>query len=236
VIDFVSNPALVNPFRLCLVAAAVLACADSRAQGDSPLDFNRDIRPILSDKCFFCHGPDSHERKADLRLDTAEGATSDLGGYAAVVPGDVEASELVVRILADDPDDLMPPEDSHKKLKDDEIELLTRWIEEGAPFAEPWAYVPPVKHDPPAVERDSWPRNWIDRFVLDRLEEEGLEPAPDADRVTLLRRLHFDLTGLPPTPDRVESFLEDPRDFETAWSELVDELLAFGEIAIRRED
>lgn len=221
-----------NPFRLCLVAAAVLACADSRAQGDSPLDFNRDIRPILSDKCFFCHGPDSHERKADLRLDTAEGATSDLGGYAAVVPGDVEASELVVRILADDPDDLMPPEDSHKKLKDDEIELLTRWIEEGAPFAEPWAYVPPVKHDPPAVERDSWPRNWIDRFVLDRLEEEGLEPAPDADRVTLLRRLHFDLTGLPPTPDRVESFLEDPRDFETAWSELVDELLAsphFGE-------
>lgn len=206
---------------LCL-AAASFAYAEEEA-----IDFNRDIRPILSDKCFFCHGPDSHERKADLRLDTEEGAK------AAIVPGDTAKSEFFHRITTEDPDDLMPPEDSHKKLKPDEIELLVRWIETGATYSEPWAYVPPTKHSPPKVKEQDWPSNWIDNFVLARLESEKLGPSPEADPVTLVRRVHFDLTGLPPTPDRVESFLSDyGKDPQSAWNRLVDELLAsphFGE-------
>jgi len=198
--------------------------------GSEEISFNRDIRPILSDKCFFCHGFDEHERKAGLRLDVAEGAFADLGGYAAVVPGRPAVSELVLRI--NDADDPMPPVDSHKELTPGEIDLLTRWIEQGAAYAEPWAYVPPRDHPAPAVHGEDWTRNWVDRFVLARLEKEGLAPSPDADHVTLVRRLHFDLTGLPPTPDRIESFLADERDFETVWEELVDELLEsphFGE-------
>lgn len=207
------------------VGVAVLVVAPAMAAiGDpAPPDFNRDIRPILSDKCFFCHGPDEHERKADLRLDTAEGAFADLGGYAAIVAGKPDDSEFVLRIT--DKDDPMPPEDSHKKLEPEEIALLTRWIESGAEYSEPWAYVPPKKHPLPQVTGESWPRNWVDRFVLARLEAEKLTPAPDADPVTLIRRLHFDLTGLPPTPERVESFLADERDFETVWKELVEALL-----------
>lgn len=194
---------------------------------ESQIDFNRDIRPILSDKCFFCHGPDSHERKGDLRLDTEEGAKS------AIVPGDLEKSEFFHRITTDDADDLMPPEESHKKLKDDEIDLLVRWIEDGAVYSEPWAYVPPVKHSPPLVKDEDWPLNRVDNFVLARLESKKLAPSPDADPVTLIRRLHFDLAGLPPAPDRVESFLlEYELNPEEAWGGLVDELLAsphFGE-------
>lgn len=200
------------------------------AEEEPTLDFNRDVRPILSDKCFFCHGPDEHERKADLRLDVAEGAFADLGGYAAIIPGKPDESEFVYRLT--DEEDLMPPEDSHKKLTPEEIGILTRWVEEGATYSEPWAYVAPRKRDIPVVEDNGWPANWVDRFVLSRLEGKGLSPSPDADRVTLVRRLHFDLTGLPPTPDRVRSFVEDKRDLDIAWGELVDELLAsphFGE-------
>jgi len=141
---------------------------------EKPVDFNRDIRPILSDKCFFCHGPDSHERKADLRLDTAKGA------QAAIVPGDLASSEFFHRITSKDPDDLMPPEESHKKLTPDEIATLTRWIEDGAQYSDPWAYVPPITHAPPEVKDSDWPANWIDHFVLARLESEGLSPSPGA--------------------------------------------------------
>ena len=119
---------------------AFVACAWS-AEPDSRLDFNRDIRPILSDNCFFCHGPDADDRQADLRLDTFEGATADLGGYAAVVPGKPDESELVARITADDPEMRMPPADSHKKLEADEIKRLIRWVAEGAAYSQPWAYV-----------------------------------------------------------------------------------------------
>ena len=203
------------------------------AEEEMKLDFNRHIRPILSDKCFFCHGPDSHERKADLRLDTEAGAKADLGGYAAIVPGDLEESEFVARIMSHDPDELMPPEDSHKKLTSAEIDLLTRWIESGAIYSEPWAYVPPVKHSPPVVIDAEWPSNWIDNFVLARLESEKLKPSPEADLVTLIRRLHFDLTGLPPTPDTVESFVSGyKKEPEKAWATAIDDLLAsphFGE-------
>ncbi|QDS96024.1 Planctomycete cytochrome C [Roseimaritima multifibrata] len=201
-------------------------CVPSVRGAENAIDFNRDIRPILSDKCFFCHGPDAHERKADLRLDTAEGALADLGGYAAIVPGNLEESEFVLRIL--DQDDPMPPLDSHKSLKPSEIELLKRWIAEGGEYSEPWAYVPPERHPVPEVSDTDWPENWIDHFVLARLEAEGLQPAPDADPVTLIRRLYFDLTGLPPTPAQVDAFVNGERELTA----IVDELLEsphFGE-------
>ncbi len=211
--------------RLPLVIAfSILPCLSSAAEPE--LDFNRDVRPILSDKCFFCHGPDEHERGADLRLDTAEGALADLGGYAAIVPGDPEESEFMYRIL--DKDDPMPPEKSHKTLKPEEIDILRRWIEQGAEYSEPWAYVKPQAHPAPEVADAGWSLNWVDRFVLARLEDEGLEPSPDADPVTLLRRLHFDLTGLPPTPDQVEAFVSGQKTLDA----VVDDLIAsphFGE-------
>jgi len=218
------NATLLHGLRLATLALVGFGVVAGRtAEEPEPVDFNRDIRPILSDKCFFCHGPDAHERKADLRLDQPDGATADLGGYAAIVPGEPEKSELVTRITsADDP---MPPEDSHKELDADQIELLTRWVEEGAPYSEPWAYVPPEEHPAPEVEDEDWPANWVDRFVLAKLEKKGLEPAPDADRVTLIRRLHFDLVGLPPPPARVDEFVNAEGDFEAVWADLVDELL-----------
>ena len=221
-----SGAVLALAFAVC-TGLPIAAAAD-----DSTIDFNRDIRPILSDKCFFCHGPDEHERKADLRLDTSEGATADLGGYAAIVPGNVKDSEFVFRITSDDPDELMPPEKSHKKLDADEIGLLTRWIAEGAEFSDAWAYVPPKKNPLPAVDDSAWPANWVDRFVLAKLEAEKLAPSADADRVTLIRRLYFDLTGLPPTPEVVAAFVAADGDFEAVLGKLVDELLAsprFGE-------
>jgi hypothetical protein len=196
------------------------------ASGSEAIDFNRDVRPILSDKCFFCHGPDSHEREADLMLHTAAGAYADLGGYAAIVPGDAEASELLKRIK--DSEDPMPPEDSHKSLSPDEVETLSQWIADGAEYSAPWTYEMPVEVDPPRVSREEWPVNPVDRFVLSRLEAEGLNPSPDADNVTLIRRLYFDLIGLPPTPEEAAAFVEGRKTLEN----VVDELLAsshFGE-------
>ena len=196
---------------------------------EKPIDFNTDIRPILSDKCFFCHGPDSHEREADLRLDIPDGedgAFADLGGYSAIVPGKPEDSEFILRI--NDKEDPMPPEKSHKSLKPEEIKLLTRWIAEGAKYSAPWAYTPPVKNPVPKIDQTDWPENWIDRFVFHKLGTEGLKPSPDADPVTLIRRLYFDLTGLPPTPEEVDAFVSRKKSLE----KVVDELLAsphFGE-------
>ncbi len=194
------------------------------------IDFNQDIRPLLSDRCFHCHGPDEEHRKAGLRLDTVEGITADLGGYAAVVPGDADQSMLVDRISSEDRDEIMPPPDSGKSLSDDERDLIRRWIEEGAVWAEHWAYVAPVRRPLPPVAEETWPLNAIDHFILSRLEKEGLNPSPDADRATLLRRLSFDLTGLPPTPEETQAFLNDisPEAYERA----VDDFLAsehFGE-------
>lgn len=170
------------------------------------IDFNRDIRPILSDNCFACHGPDKKERKASLRLDTFMGATEGGEFSDPVVPGKPDESEVVTRIFHQDPDEIMPPPESHKKLTTEEKELLKKWIEQGAKYAEAWTYVPPVRHDVPKVSRKGWAVNWIDHFILDRLDREKLKPSPDADPVTLVRRLHFDLTGLPPTPSEVTRF------------------------------
>ena len=194
-------------------------------------DFDRDIRPSLSDKCFACHGPDEKERKARLRLDRKEDAFKPLkSGASAIVPGDPEKSELITRLTAKDEDDVMPPPKSGKKLTAAQIDLLRRWVAEGAKWQSHWAFVKPERPPLPAVKDRKWSRNEIDRFVLARLEKEGLKPAPAADKPTLIRRATFDLTGLPPTPQEVDAFLADksPEAYET----LVDRLLdspRFGE-------
>ena len=192
------------------------------------LDFNRDVRPILSDKCFFCHGPDSKHREAGLRLDIAEGAYTKLkeSGKIAIIPGKPEQSEFMIRIF--DKEDPMPPVESHKSLKPKEIEILKQWIKEGAVYEDPWAYVTPVKHPVPEVSKTEWPANWLDHFVLARLEKKGLSPSPEADPVTLTRRLSFDLTGLPPKPALVADFQSKKITYE----QLVDTLISsphFGE-------
>ena len=186
--------------------------------------FNRDIRPILSDHCFHCHGFDVNHRKADLRLDTFEGAIAARKGRPAVVPGRPEESELWHRITANDPADRMPPPDSGHALTPAQIRLLRQWIAEGAPYERHWAFEPPRRAPLPEVRQADWPRNAVDRFVLARLEKEDLEPSPQADRVTLIRRLSLDLTGLPPTPEEVDAFVRDERP--DAYERLVDRLLA----------
>jgi hypothetical protein len=208
-----------------LIAGLILlAGAGACAQAADEIEFNRDIRPILSENCFQCHGPDSGTREADLRLDRQEDAMADRGGYAAIVPGDEEASEFVRRITSEDEFEVMPPLDSHKTLKPEQIALLKRWIAEGAQWSPAWSYVPPKQHELPTVKDKSWAKNWIDRFVLARLEQEGLSPNKPADPVTLVRRLYFDLTGLPPEPEVVEKFAADPSD--AAYEKLVDDLLS----------
>ena len=192
------------------------------------VDFNRHIRPILSGRCFVCHGPDEDERMGGgehgLRLDTRQGAMEDLGDYAAIVPGDPDASELLVRIKSDDESDQMPPSDMGKSLSKDEIDLIVRWIKEGATYAQHWSYVKPTRPALPEVKASEWPRNPVDRFILARLEREGLQPSPEADRYTLIRRLSLDLTGLPPTMEEADAFVADKR--ADAYERLVDRLLA----------
>ena len=152
------------------------------------VDFNRDIRPLLSDRCFSCHGPDSEHREADLRLDIEKFAKE-----SAISEGDVAGSELVARIISDDEDLLMPPADSNKELSPKEIDLIKRWIKQGAKWSDHWAYVPPKKSPEPKVANKNWKRNWIDSFVLKKLESSGLSPAPDTEPVSLVRRVHFEL-------------------------------------------
>jgi hypothetical protein len=195
-----------------------------------PVRFNRDIRPILSNHCFACHGPDQANRKARLRLDRQHDAFADRGGYHILVPGKFQESELYLRITAPDPAERMPPEKANKPLTRAEIDLLRRWIEKGAHWEDHWSRVAPKRPELPEVANQAWPRNAIDRFVLAAMEGHALTPAPEADRRTLIRRLSFDLTGLPPTPADVEAFLADGTP--DAYEKLVDRLLAsphFGE-------
>ena len=188
------------------------------------VDFARDIQPLLSDNCFACHGPDAKQRKADLRLDTRDGALADLDGVSAVVPGKPSESELVARITTDDEDDLMPPPDSGKQLDAAQKALLQRWIADGAEYDLHWAYKPVARPAPPRVKNGSFVLNDIDRFVLATLQGKGHEPAPESDRRTLIRRLSFDLTGLPPTWEQVQAFVTDLSPH--AVGKLVDRLLA----------
>ena len=195
------------------------------------VDFNRDVRPILSDRCFACHGPDGEKRKAGLRLDTAEGATALLkSGERAVVPGKAKESALLERIHSTDRDEIMPPAKLNRPLSAAERGILARWIDEGAVYARHWAFSPPQKHPVPAVKGGAWAQDDIDRFILHALEQQGLAPNAEADRAALLRRASFVLTGLPPTPEQLAAFLADAAP--NAYEKQVDALLAsprFGE-------
>ena len=195
------------------------------AQKDvSKIDFNRDIRPILSDHCYACHGPDEKKRKGGLRLDQPEEALKTLkSGNRAIVPGDPEKSTLVQRLTSDDPDELMPPPKEGKPLRADQVELLVRWVKEGAQLKKHWSFIAPERPELPTVRQRDWPRNEIDTFILERLEAAGLKPAPEADKTTLIRRVAFDLTGLPPSVEEVDAFLAD--DSPQAYEKLVDRLL-----------
>lgn len=198
------------------IAALVLAWAPFAGAGTEPapatIQFNRDIRPILSDKCFSCHGPDKSKRKADLRLDDPAEATAETpSGTRAIVPGDLEQSELVVRITSDEATLRMPPPNSGKALTPAEVELLQAWVRQGATFQAHWAFIPPTRPPVPEVSTPDWCRGTIDRYVLARLDREHLKPSPEADRTTLLRRLSLDLTGLPPTIEELDAFLADSR-------------------------
>ncbi|HWE01340.1 MAG TPA: PSD1 and planctomycete cytochrome C domain-containing protein [Tepidisphaeraceae bacterium] len=188
------------------------------------IDFNRDIRPILSDNCYACHGPDKNKRKADLRLDTHDGIFSTIKDHHTVVPGKPDQSELYRRVIERDPDERMPDPKSNKKLSDREIALLKAWIEQDAPWQGHWAYLQPTRPAVPNVESPVFVKNPIDRFILARLNDAGLAPAPEAYRPTLIRRLSFDLIGLPPTPKETEQFVADASP--DAYDKLVDRLLA----------
>jgi hypothetical protein len=204
----------------------VVAATPTPKSSAQPISYNRDIRSILSENCYACHGPDAQQRKAGLRLDQMESATHPLKktGDIAVVPGDLTHSALVDRITTTDPDDHMPPPDSGKKLSATQVQLLRRWIAEGAKFEGLWS-IQPVSHpEPPAVNDAKWIRNPIDNFVLARLEKEGLSPSPEADRPTLIRRLSLDLLGLPPTPGEIDAFVHDSSP--DAYEKVVDRLLA----------
>lgn len=211
------TPVAIQPVQASAPVRAVPA-----GQQTEPVSFNQDIRPILSENCFFCHGPDPKHREADLRIDLAAAATADLGGYAAIVPGDREKSEIWFRI--NDQIDPMPPTKSHKSLSPEQIELIGRWIDEGANYETHWAYVPPQRPELPAVKDADWSDHPIDRFILARLEQRGFDPAPAADKRTLMRRVTFDLTGLPPTPEQAAAFMND--NSPDAYEKYIDSLLA----------
>ena len=194
------------------------------------VNFNRDIRPVLSRNCFACHGPDGKARKADLRLDVREGALAERKGVPAVLPGDRGKSELFARIATDDSDDRMPPEDSGHELTPGEIETIGQWIDQGAPYNRHWAFTPPSRPPLPGVGNRAWANNGIDHFILSGLEATGDSSSETADRHILIRRLSLDLTGLPPMPAEVEAFVNDKR--ANAYELLVDDLMsrpAYGE-------
>lgn len=219
--------------NFCLFPLALLGAWVSLGTAGE-VDFNRDVRPILSDKCFSCHGPDVKQRKGELRLDTKEGAYGKTeSGTVAVVPGDLKKSEVWARIHTTDRDEVMPPPKSNKVLTTAQRDLLGRWIAEGARYEPHWAFVPPLKPALPEIRNPQFAiRNPIDRFICARLEKEGLSPSPEAERTTLIRRVMLDLTGLPPTVADVDAFLADasPQAYET----VVDRLMATRDYAERR--
>ena len=214
--------------RAACSAAGLFFLLIAPALPAAELSFNRDVRPLLSDRCFACHGPDATDRKADLRLDRADGedgAYRTHKGSTAIKPGSLEDSEVWYRITTDDADEVMPPPKSHKKpFSKDELAVIRSWIEAGAPYEDFWAFVPPKKSALPKVGDATWGAAAIDAYVLASLEAAGLEPAAEADRRMLIRRVTFDLTGLPPTPEEISAFVgdKDPRAYE----KLVDRLLA----------
>lgn len=212
-----------------LIGAALLWCHTASAQDAAAVDYSRDIRPILSNNCFRCHGPDEAQREAGLRLDTPDGAVADLGGYQAIVPENPEASHALVRILSSDPDEQMPPPDSGLKLTDAEISLLKQWIQQGAGYTQHWSFrpvqrpaVPIVSGTPSATGAGSL--NPIDYFVRQRLHMHGLTASPEAEQTVLLRRVFLDVTGLPPALEEIEFYLSD--ESADAYAKMVERALA----------
>jgi hypothetical protein len=208
---------------LLLFLAAMPGKGAETKQVAPAVNYDRDIRPIFSDTCFKCHGPDAGKRKAKLRLDTKSGAYAEQDGHAAIAPGDLTKSEAWRRINATGTDDLMPPADSGMKLSPQQIKLFGEWIKQGANYAPHWSFVPPVAPTMPSVRKAAWTRNAIDYFILARLESEQIVPAAEADKTALIRRVTLDLTGLPPTPAEVKAFLGDKSP--AAYEKVVDRLL-----------
>ena len=207
-----------------LLAVCAGAAVTPAAEPTTKIDYDRQIRPILSDKCYHCHGPDAETREADMRLDRRDGVPEHV-----LMPGEPDESELVRRIMSEDEAERMPPVDSHLVLTDDEKQLIAEWIAEGAEFTEHWSFRPlPQEVPTPRVRDADWPRNGIDRFVLARLESEGSKPSPPADPLRLLRRVTLDLTGLPPTPEEI-------RDFERAATDDPDAALRGGRRSVAGE-
>src|SRR6185369_13972818 len=221
------NFARVELVLLCAVlglAPERVAWAAATAAG-GPVDFGREVRPILSDNCYQCHGPDEQARKARLRLDTKEGAFAPRkNGRPVLLAGKSDQSELILRVTSKDPDEVMPPPKSIHKLTPQQIDTLRRWVDQGAKWDQPWAFAPPIRLTPPLVKNLDWPRTAIDSFILARLEKEGLQPSPEASKERMIRRVTLDLTGLPPTPGEVDVFLADTSP--TAYERVVDRLLA----------
>ncbi|MEZ4992129.1 MAG: PSD1 and planctomycete cytochrome C domain-containing protein [Saprospiraceae bacterium] len=212
---------------LAAVPMVLLTPSCRNVSSQDLVDFNFDIRPVQSDKCFKCHGPDANQRKAGLRLDTEEGAYAALKddpNQFVIVPGDLDQSVLYHRIITTDSTNMMPPPESNLALTEAEIELFRRWIEQGAEYRPHWAFIPPESTDLPEVAEKDWPVSDLDYYVLAKMEAQGLEPNPEADPAHLLKRLAFDLTGLPPSLDLQERFLADPSP--KAYEKVVDELLA----------
>ena len=211
---------LMRPLPLMLVLAGLAHQMSAVGWGAERVEFNRDVRPILADKCFACHGPDAARRQADLRLDLRDAAVQ----ARAIVPNSPTESLLVNRILSGEPHEVMPPPESNKRLSETEKALLQRWITEGAEYQGHWAFIPPQSPAIPSVTGMGPITSPIDQFIRQRLQQERLEPSPEADRVTLIRRLSFDLTGIPPTPAEVDAFVADASP--DAYEKLVDRLLA----------
>lgn len=208
--------------KLAMIAFAMLIGVSCAAADE--ISFARDVRPILSDKCFHCHGPDQATREADLRLDDKKSVLENHDGLWVVKPSDPDQSELIHRILSSDEYEVMPPPETKKPLSPKEIETLTQWIAQGAKWSQHWAFEKPVRHEPPAAVNKDWSSHWIDQFILSRLEKEGLQPSADADPSTLLRRVSFDLTGLPPSPEMLEQLTADSS--AKSYADLVDQLLS----------
>ncbi|MEM6366113.1 MAG: DUF1549 domain-containing protein, partial [Planctomycetota bacterium] len=207
-------------FTLCFLMGLVV----TECSADEAIEFNRDIRPLLSENCFHCHGPDESNRAADLRLDTDEGAKE-----WAIVAGDAGASEVVTRVFSDDADIVMPPPDSGRSLTNAQKQLISKWIQQGAAYQKHWSFEPVVSTRPPSVDAE-WANHPIDRFIARRLREHSLVPSKIADRETLIRRVTFDLVGVPPTLDEIDRFIADTSS--NAWEKVIDRLLAdprFGE-------
>lgn len=204
----------------CGISLALFWSISALVFGQQDINFNRDIRPLLSENCFYCHGQDANKRQAELRLDIRQSAIDS----GAIAPNDVAGSALIQRINSDNPDEVMPPPNSNRRLTAEQKELLERWVSGGANYQTHWAFVPPKRPAEPSVFDPAWVRNPIDRFVLSKLDAAGLKPSLEADRATLIRRLSIDLVGLPPTPAEVDAFISDtsPEAYET----VVDRLMA----------